>query len=76
MPSTASKITLALSSLASGGIIYFVHYNQVEDRRQLHKGIEIEEERRAKQKQINIERLKEQEELTKAYRNIQTEDKK
>ena len=76
MPSTASKITLALSSLASGGIIYFVHYSQVEDRRQLHKGIEIEEERRAKQKQINIERRKEQEELTKAYRNIQTEDKK
>jgi len=67
MPSTASKVTLLVSSLITGGIVYYVHFKQYDERLQLHKGIEIEEERQA-QKRQNLERLQQQAEIEKAYR--------
>jgi len=71
MPSLGSKVTLAVSSLITGGTIYYVHFKQVDDRVQLRKGIEMETERRSVQKQINLARLQEQDGLTKSLRNGQ-----
>ena len=47
--------------------MYYVHFKQYDERLQLHKGIEIEEERQA-QKRQNLERLQQQAEIEKAYR--------
>jgi len=69
MPSTASKLTFLASTLFTCGIIGYVHYKQVYDRAQLHKGIEIEEERE-KQKKLNLERLQQQSSIEKAYREV------
>ena len=75
MASLASKITLLVSSLLSGGIIYYVHYQQAEDRVQLRKGIELEEERREEQKRINLVRLQQQADLTRAYKSAEKASK-
>jgi len=69
MPSTASKLTFLTSTLFTGGIICYVHYKQVYDRQQLHRGIEIEEERQ-EQKRLNLERLQQQSTIEKAYRDV------
>ncbi len=37
--STASKVTLGLTSAATLAIIYSVHYSQVQDRQKLHQGV-------------------------------------
>jgi hypothetical protein len=37
--STASKVTLGLTSAATLAIIYSVHYSQVQDRQKLHEGV-------------------------------------
>ena len=76
MASVASKVTLVVSSLLSGGIIYYVHYQQAEDRVQLRKGIELEDERREEQKRINLVRLQQQADLTKAYKTAEKNSKK
>ena len=76
MASLASKVTLVVSSLLSGGIIYYVHYQQAEDRVQLRKGIELEGERREEQKRINLVRLQQQADLTKAYKTAVEKDSK
>ena len=76
MASLASKVTLLVSSLLSGGIIYYVHYQQAEDRVQLRKGIELEGERREEQKRINLVRLQQQADLTKAYKTAAEKDSK
>ena len=68
MASLASKITFTVSCLLTGGTIYYVHYQQAEDRIQLRKGIELEEERREEQKRINLVRLQQQADLTRAYK--------
>ena len=68
MASLASKVTVVVSSILSGGIIYYVHYQQAEDRVQLRRGIELEEERREEQKRINLVRLQQQADLTRAYK--------
>ena len=75
MASLASKVTLLVSSLLSGGIIYYVHYQQAEDRVQLRKGIELEEERREEQKRINLVRLQQQADLTRAYKSAEKTSK-
>jgi len=74
MASLASKVTVLVSSLLSGGIIYYVHYQQAEDRVQLRKGIELEGERREEQKRINLVRLQQQADLTKAYKTATEKD--
>ena len=68
MASLPSKITLTVSCLLTGGTIYYVHYQQAEDRIQLRKGIELEGERREEQKRINLTRLQQQADLTRAYK--------
>jgi len=75
MPSTASKLTFLASTLFTGGIISYVHYKQYDDRVQLHRGIEIEEERREK-KRLNLERQQLQSSIEKAYREGVEEIKK
>ena len=75
MPSTASKLTFLASTLYAGGIISYVHYKQVDDHVQLHRGIEIEEERLEK-KRLNLERQQMQSTIEKAYREVGEEIKK
>jgi len=71
--STASKVTLALTTLGSIGVIYSVHKNQVEDRAKLHDGIVRDLERQAKKKVVNQQLLVQQQELTKLYRKAEEE---
>jgi len=73
--STASKVTLALTTLGSIGVIYSVHKNQVEDRAKLHDGIVRDLERQAKKKVVNQQLLVQQQELTKLYRKAEEEVK-
>jgi len=72
--STASKVTLALTTLGSLGVIYSVHKNQVEDRAKLHDGIVRDLERQAKKKVVNQQLLVQQQELTKLYRKAEKEE--
>ena len=70
--STASKVTLAVTTAASLGIIWAVHSKQVEDRAKLHAGIERDLERQAKKRVVNQQLLVQQQELTKLYRQAET----
>jgi len=70
MPSTASKLTFLLSTVFTGGTICYVHYKQVYDRAQLHKGIEIEEKRLEGKRLLNLEQQKQQISIEKAYRGV------
>lgn len=72
--STASKVTLALTTLGSIGVIYSVHKNQVEDRAKLHDGIVRDLERQAKKKVVNQQQLVQQQELTKLYRKAEEKE--
>ncbi|KAL2010941.1 hypothetical protein VTN00DRAFT_3659 [Thermoascus crustaceus] len=69
--SRASKFTLAATSLATVGIVYFVHWAQEADRAALHAGVERDEERqrikRERQAEFEMQRRLEEE-----YRKIQT----
>ncbi|KAL2003059.1 hypothetical protein VTN02DRAFT_5137 [Thermoascus thermophilus] len=69
--SRASKITLAATSLATVGIVSFVHWAQEADRAALHAGVERDEERqrikRERQAEFELQRRLEEE-----YRKIQT----
>jgi len=64
--STASKVTLVLTSVVTLGVIWAVHTQQVEDRAKLHQGIEKDLERQRRKKE-NQEYLEKQQELTKLY---------
>jgi len=72
--SRASKVTLALTTLGSIGVIYSVHKNQVEDRAKLHDGIVRDLERQAKKKVVNQQLLVQQQELTKLYRKAEEKE--
>jgi len=68
--SLASKITFSVTTAATIGIIYKVHYGQVEDRERLAQGIQRDIER-IERKTENFKRLQEQQELTKAFKKIE-----
>jgi len=70
--STASKVTLAVTTAVSLGVIWAVHNKQVEDRAKLHAGIERDLERQAKKRVVNQQLLVQQQELTKLYRQAET----
>jgi len=75
MPSTASKVTLLVTTVGSLGIIWAVHSRQVEDRAQLHQGIIRDIERQEKKKIENQHKLVQQQELTKLYRKAEEREK-
>jgi len=75
MPSTASKVTLLVTTVGSLGIIWAVHSRQVEDRAQLHQGIIRDIERQEKKKIENQHKLVQQQELTKLYRKAEEKEK-
>ncbi|KAL2222312.1 hypothetical protein M432DRAFT_636933 [Thermoascus aurantiacus ATCC 26904] len=68
--SRASKITLAVTSLATAGIVYFVHWAQERDRAALHAGVERDEERQRIKRQRQAE-FEMQRKLEEEYRKIQ-----
>jgi len=72
--STASKVTLALTSVGALGIIWAVHSGQVEDRAKLHQGIVRDLERQEKKKVENQHNLVQQQELAKLYRKAEAKD--
>ena len=61
--STTSKIALSLAIAGSTGIIYFVHWSQQNDRKRLRQGVILDKERQER-KRLNLEDLKEQQQLT------------
>jgi len=65
MASYTSKLFLLASFAATGGIIYFVHKSQSDDRAALHQGIVRDLERQHMRKIENLKRLQE---LEAAYR--------
>lgn len=69
--STASKVTLAVTTAVSLAVIWTVHSKQVEDRAKLHAGIERDLERQAKKRVVNQQLLVQQQELTKLYRQAE-----
>jgi len=68
--STASKITLAVTTVATLGIIVTVHNNQVQDRTRLREGI-FKDEERQKKKIENQHHLVQQQELAKLYKKAE-----
>jgi len=73
--STTAKITFALTTLATVGIIYTVHNSQIEDRARLHQGIVRDIERQQKRTE-NFTKLAQQQELTKNFRRIEKQAEK
>lgn len=71
--SSASKITLALAAVISGGIVFFVHYMQQTEREQLHLGVLKDIERQSRRKE-NINILQQQQDLTRMYQESQQND--
>lgn len=70
--STASKVTLVATVVATLGIVWTVHKSQVEDRARLHEGIVRDEERQAKKKE-NREALIAQQRLESRIRRSEKE---
>lgn len=60
--SSASKVTLTVSVIASLSIIAFVHWAQQDDRRKLRLGV-IRDQERQERKRRNEEELREQQRL-------------
>jgi len=73
--STASKVTLAVTTAATLGIIITVHNNQVQDRAKLRAGIFRDEERQ-RLKIENQHQLVQQQELAKLYRRAEEKEEK
>ncbi|KAJ9289347.1 hypothetical protein DTO021C3_3173 [Paecilomyces variotii] len=69
--SRASKVTLALTTAATAGIVYFVHWSQEADRAAMHAGVErdVERQRIKQERQAEFEM---QRRLEEEYRKIQT----
>ena len=70
--STASKVTLGATVVATLGIVWTVHKSQVDDRAKLHEGIVRDEERQAKKKE-NREALIAQQRLEDRIRRSEKE---
>ncbi|KAJ9200464.1 hypothetical protein DTO166G4_9065 [Paecilomyces variotii] len=70
--SRASKVTLALTTAATAGIVYFVHWSQEADRAAMHAGVErdVERQRIKQERQAEFEM---QRRLEEEYRKIQTD---
>jgi len=75
MASFGSKLFLLASFAASGGIVYFVHKSQRDDRAALHQGIVRDLDRQQQKKIQNLKRLQDQQELEAAYRRREAEAK-
>ena len=71
--STASKVTLGATVVATLGIVWTVHKSQVDDRAKLHEGIVRDEERQAKKKE-NREALIVQQRLEDRIRKSEKEE--
>ncbi|KAL4878285.1 hypothetical protein BJY04DRAFT_196154 [Aspergillus karnatakaensis] len=69
--SRASKLTFLGTSLATAGIVYFVHWSQEQEKASMHKGVErdMEKQRIRLERQADFEMQKQLEE---EYRKIQT----
>jgi len=69
--SRASKLTLAGTSLATAGIVYFVHWAQQAEKAAMHAGVErdIEQQRIKRERQADFAMQKALEE---EYRKVQT----
>ncbi|CAG0897665.1 unnamed protein product [Cyprideis torosa] len=72
--SRTSKVVLLIAAGTSLGIVAFVHYKQAEDRHRLKQGIVRDIERQEKKKRENLERLREQEVITKIYRELEAKE--
>lgn len=73
--STASKVTLAVTTAVTLGIIYGVHTQQVEDRAKLRQGIARDIERQ-KLKSQNLEDFHKTQEIEKLYREARLAEEK
>jgi len=73
--SRAAKATLAITSVATAGIIYFVHWSQEADRAAMHAGVErdIEKQRIKHERQADFEIQKRLEEEYRKYQNVSDE---
>ncbi|KAI4256247.1 MAG: hypothetical protein L6R42_006331 [Xanthoria sp. 1 TBL-2021] len=71
--STASKLTLAGTSLFAAGTIFFVHYGQQNEKAAMHAGVvrDMEQQRVKRERQAEFEM---QRELEGEYRKVQTVD--
>ncbi|EER25765.1 hypothetical protein D8B26_004125 [Coccidioides posadasii str. Silveira] len=69
--SRASKITFACTSLATAGIVYFVHWSQEADKAAMHAGVlrDLENQKVKRERQLDFEM---QRRLEEEYRKIQT----
>ncbi|PLN80548.1 hypothetical protein BDW42DRAFT_170670 [Aspergillus taichungensis] len=69
--SRASKITLACTGLGTAGIVYFVHWSQVQEKAAMHRGVErdVEKQRIRLERQADFDMQKALEE---EYRKMQT----
>ncbi|XP_037825463.1 protein PET117 homolog, mitochondrial [Lucilia sericata] len=72
--SLASKITLAVSFVISGGIIGYVHFKQTNDREKLHEGVVRDIERQQRRKTENTYVLQQQIDLTKQLKQMQSNE--
>ncbi|KAI9718503.1 MAG: hypothetical protein M1828_006686 [Chrysothrix sp. TS-e1954] len=72
--STASKITLAGSSVLATAVVLFVHYSQTWEQSAMHQGVvrDMEQQRIKKERQddFNLQR-----QLEKEYRKVQSVSK-
>lgn len=71
--STASKVTLAVTVVASLGVVYGVHSQQVEDRARLHDGIVRDEERQQRRREENRQQQLQQRVIEQQYRQAEKE---
>ncbi|KAL8781666.1 MAG: hypothetical protein Q9213_005883 [Squamulea squamosa] len=71
--STASKLTLAGTSLAAIGTIFLVHYGQQNEKAAMHAGVirDMEQQRIKRERQAEFEM---QRQLEGEYRKVQTVD--
>ncbi|KAI5286628.1 hypothetical protein KEM54_006636 [Ascosphaera aggregata] len=72
--SRASKVTLALTSLGTVGVVWLVHWSQQRDLEYLHAGVLRDMENQQRKKQAQLERKADfemQKQLEAEYRKIQ-----
>ncbi|PKY00604.1 hypothetical protein P168DRAFT_330389 [Aspergillus campestris IBT 28561] len=69
--SRASKLTLACTGLGTAGIVYFVHWSQVQEKAAMHRGVErdVEKQRVRLERQADFDMQKALEE---EYRKMQS----
>ncbi|KZZ88920.1 hypothetical protein AAP_04712 [Ascosphaera apis ARSEF 7405] len=72
--SRASKITLALTTLSTAGVVWLVHWSQQRDLELLHAGVVRDMENQERKRQVQLERKADfemQKQLEAEYRKIQ-----